>query len=642
MKLNSKFSIIVAITVLQLAIFTSLTISTSNRLQAMEHYRYVQAETQKELSELICFLDEVDYWGLQVNTLVRDWDEKTSGLTNNFEYLTKSRDLQLLGNDVIKNVSEVETLWNMFTKRFEPVSEIMADMNSVKLIVGEYTSTEGHGIRESYEKYPTNPKMIKLYDGVTKLHGQMEGIRRSYTTLSNIVNKNTILIGYVVAKRKSIFLWQTVIVSLLSSLFLVVLITLVTKNISKRIIKVKDMTSVLAKKDFTVSIKPEGSTEMNLLMKNINEMVRQINEFFNIVKSSASKAISSGYTITDSANSTAAATSEIDNNINNINIQFDQISNAVNTTVQTVSEMNNHIDTLVNNNSRQTSSIADTNIAVNEVVGTLSYLTNMAQERAAGAQEMSVLVTDGDTKISATVEILDAITKQLDEVHEVVTIINNVAEQTNLLSMNAAIESAHAGEAGKGFAVVAEEIRSLAEETSENASRIAEVISKIVGFVQNANNSSTEAAQAFSKVSVNANRVIDSFQEITQNIKQIDDQMLQIKYKSEETASAADEINKYCGNLSSRQKEIFTEVNAMNSLFELATNSLKSIKTETGDIVTKMQNVSLSSEENYKNMNELEVLLDEFKTKTDGIISEVSENTGTSEIISEDSSVEEL
>ena len=295
-------------------------------------------------------------------------------------------------------------------------------------------------------------------------------------------------------------------VSLASSAFFIVLICKVLGKISI----LQDVTEDLANKDFTVDLEPAGSVEINNLMTNLNQMIDQLNDFFVIVKTTTSKAISSGYSINDSANSTAAATAEIDSNIEKINQQFDTITQIVKDTVAVITEMNIHVDTLVQNNNDQTVAIEDSNNAVNEVVNTLEFINEMANSRSKGAEEMYDLVADGDEKISSTTGILAQITSQLEEIKEVVTIINSVAEQTNLLSMNAAIESAHAGEAGKGFAVVAEEIRTLAEETADNAKRIAKAIGAIVSSVNEANITSSEASVAFSKVSAHSKVVIQS------------------------------------------------------------------------------------------------------------------------------------
>ena len=415
-------------------------------------------------------------------------------------------------------------------------------------------------------------------------------------------------------------------VSLASSAFFIVLICKVLGKISI----LQDVTEDLANKDFTVDLEPAGSVEINNLMTNLNQMIDQLNDFFVIVKTTTSKAISSGYSINDSANSTAAATAEIDSNIEKINQQFDTITQIVKDTVAVITEMNIHVDTLVQNNNDQTVAIEDSNNAVNEVVNTLEFINQMANSRSRGAEEMYDLVADGDEKISSTTGILAQITSQLEEIKEVVTIINSVAEQTNLLSMNAAIESAHAGEAGKGFAVVAEEIRTLAEETADNAKRIAKAIGAIVSSVNEANITSSEASVAFSKVSAHSKVVIQSFKDITNGIGKIDSQMHQIKQKSGVTASAADKINSYCSDLANRQKDISDQVDSMNNQFVQAMLAIRQIKQGTENIVERMKVVSSSSKESYKNMTELENVLEGFKTKSEveeAISAVDSENT---------------
>ena len=402
-------------------------------------------------------------------------------------------------------------------------------------------------------------------------------------------------------------------VSLASSAFFIVLICKVLGKISI----LQDVTEDLANKDFTVDLEPAGSVEINNLMTNLNQMIGQLNDFFVIVKTTTSKAISSGYSINDSANSTAAATAEIDSHIEKINQQFDTITQIVKDTVAVITEMNIHVDTLVQNNNDQTVAIEDSNNAVNEVVNTLEFINEMANSRSKGAEEMYDLVADGDEKISSTTGILAQITSQLEEIKEVVTIINSVAEQTNLLSMNAAIESAHAGEAGKGFAVVAEEIRTLAEETADNAKRIAKAIGAIVSSVNEAGITSSEASVAFSKVSAHSKVVIQSFKDITNGIGKIDSQMHQIKQKSGVTASAADKINSYCSDLANRQKDISDQVDSMNDQFVQAMLAIRQIKQGTENIVERMKVVSSSSKESYKNMTELENVLEGFKTKSE-------------------------
>ena len=91
--------------------------------------------------------------------------------------------------------------------------------------------------------------------------------------------------------------------------------------------------------------------------------------------------------------------------------------------------------------------------------------------------------------------------------------------------------------------------------------------------------------------------------------------MHNIKYKTQETAEAADKINSYCTEISQQQNIVSNEVSIMNDLFVQTTVSIKQMKKRTNDIVSRMKDVSFSSKESYKNMTELENVLEEFKTK---------------------------
>ena len=247
-----------------------------------------------------------------------------------------------------------------------------------------------------------------------------------------------------------------------------------------------------------------------------------------------------------------------------------------------------------------------------ESISSVADTAKQAQEVSQGLSERSDV---GNTAVEHAVSTMKEIQLVSEQVRELLKVIQGIASQTNLLSMNAAIESAHAGEAGKGFAVVAEEIRNLAENTSENAATIANVINGIIESVNNANTSSNDASIAFHKVSKHADDVVSALREITSGIESIDAQMQQIKIKSEEEFAAADKINTYCKNLAEQQRTVSKDVDAMNDKFFEATTAIKQIKNGTSDIVDRMVGVSVASKESYKNMTDLENILEEFKTK---------------------------
>ena len=617
MKLSHKFSIIVLLTILEIFILTFMSLNGSKKMQEMKNLQYVQASTETQLSELINYLNKLDFWAFTAQNAYRDWEEKASELNDNFEALGNSKILKEFSPEFRENIDALMNLWYLFKARFTEIEGFLKEIESFKFPMGYTTSFDTDGIRATAEKYPEEEDLQAILSDVEFIHEQMPAILKAENTLKKLNNTCGYDIVAQIEVEEGKFQLTLIITAVLSSLILALTIAFVTGNISKRIVKVRDMTKTLADKDFTVSIKPNGSSEMTSLMENINNMVEEINNFFIIVKTTASKAISSGYSITDSANSTAAATNGIDTSIENITQEFEKISSAVSKAIMTISEMNNHIDTLVTHNSSQVVAIEDSNKSFDEAANTLQYINSMATERCRSAEEMHDFVADGDEKITSTANMLGLITQQLGEIHDVVTIINNVANQTNLLSMNAAIESAHAGEAGRGFSVVAEEIRKLAEETAKNAKKIKTVVNNIVSSVSEANKASSDASNAFAKVSLHADQVINSLKEITERINNIGSQMDNIRTKNDETAVAAEKISAFCGELAEKQQSVSADVDYMNNLFLETRKDINQIKKDTGDIVTRIRVVSDTSKESYKNMTDLENILEQFKTNSE-------------------------
>ena len=614
MKLNRKFSFIILFTIVQSFVLTVFSIINVKRIQSIKDYLNMETRAEAQLGTIIDYLEKMDYWDFDITKAYSDFVIKKNEISESFKYLTEDPVLKIFPEEFTANLKQVNLTWDLLNESFAPVEEIFINMEKKQINAGMRSNIQNYGIRETAKLYTGNEDAQELLNYTEEAHQQLRKIRLLNVQLMALNKKAAVMINDVMLQIESRFVLIAIIFAVITTIILSVLILIVTTRVARRIIKVRNVTTTLSEKDFSVNIEPEGSDEMRLLMFNINNMVNQINNFFCLVKSTAKKALVSEASINESAGRTAEATTLIDQNIESINKVFSEAVGLINSAIGVIAEMNVHVDTLVKNNATQTEAIENSNSAVNEVVTTLDYINKMAVERVKNAEEMHTYVADGDDKITATNEILSRVAQQLDEVYEVVTIINNVAEQTNLLSMNAAIESAHAGEAGKGFGVVAEEIRSLAEETAENADKISKVVNTIVEAVENANKSSQSAFEAFEKVSSHADQIVNSLQEITGGIGKIDTQMLQIKQRSEETSSAADKMNRYCGELADKQKQVSLKVDNMNDVFITAISSLHKIKEETADIVHKMKSVSSSSDESFRNLTELENVLEDFKT----------------------------
>ena len=617
MKLRQRFSIIAGVCALEMAVLAFLTMICAGYVQKIQNFQFLEQECKAGVSDLVNFLNRTVYWGVDVDTIGTDWKGKLVSTNKKFHELTGFDALENFPEDFQSEIEEANSIWTKVVNLVNPLNPQMQAIQDTQLTGDEKNYISRNGIRHAAQRFEDSENVQSLIDRTLLVETQMKALMSFSTDLTNQMEKVNVLLTEIVHKYKIQFRLAVVVLGLIFITINFLSILWGTTIVINGIKRVRDMSLALAQKDFTTKITPEGSTEMQALMNNMNSMVSEINDFFIVVKKTAAKAISSGYSINDSSSSTAAATNEINLNIENITDEFEKINESLERAVEAVNQINIQVKTLVNDNRQQTSAIDESATAVNSMVHAIDEIKQNAVSRTRIAEEMREFVSDGDSKIAATNKILGDVMAQLDQIKDIVVIINSVSAQTNLLSMNAAIESAHAGEFGKGFAVVAEEIRSLAVNTANNAKKITDSIKGTIEAVTEANRTSILASEAFAKVSSHSNEMIESFNAITSEIENINSRTAQITQKTDVTAETADKINEYCANLAANQETVASEISSISELFNKAVDEIKEINVGTEEIVKRMDAVGTLSKESYKNMTALENVLEEFKTSSD-------------------------
>ncbi|MEE8059822.1 MAG: methyl-accepting chemotaxis protein [Pseudomonadales bacterium] len=216
-----------------------------------------------------------------------------------------------------------------------------------------------------------------------------------------------------------------------------------------------------------------------------------------------------------------------------------------------------------NNTKKQFDEVQQVSAAINQMTTTASEVARNAESAAQASQEANTKSNEGQTIVGNTVSSMKELeatintsTGVVELLHEdsknigsVLDVIKSIAEQTNLLALNAAIEAARAGEQGRGFAVVADEVRTLAQRTQDSTSEIEEMISKLQGQAQTTLDEMTNSQYKAKQVMDNANSAGEALQVINQSVDDINSMNLQIASAAEEQTAVSEEINRNAINI---------------------------------------------------------------------------------------------
>jgi methyl-accepting chemotaxis protein len=280
-----------------------------------------------------------------------------------------------------------------------------------------------------------------------------------------------------------------------------------------------------------------------------------------------------------------------------------------------------HIQTSIDNLNKmiesQSESINTSSSAVEQMTANIHSVTKTLIENSKNVDGLTEASENGKTGLQAVAQKILDIAKDSEGLLEINAVMNSIASQTNLLSMNAAIEAAHAGEAGRGFAVVAGEIRKLAESSSGQSKTTAAMLKKIKVSIDSITASSNEVLSRFEvidtgvkTVSVHEQNIRSAMEEQEVGGRQILDSMNLLKEINMSVKSGANDMQE-AGTHLIKQTNDFIEISnsSMNGMNEIVNVAMKEIK-------VAVTNVDEMSAENTRNFDELKAESQKFKVET--------------------------
>nr|GEW84421.1 chemoreceptor McpA-like [Tanacetum cinerariifolium] len=321
---------------------------------------------------------------------------------------------------------------------------------------------------------------------------------------------------------------------------------LLTKSITQPIDSALKAAEDIAEGDLTRTITVDGTDEAGRLLAAMLKMQSKLRDTLQRISGSATQ-------LASAAEELNAVTDESARGLSQQNNEIEQAATAVNQMTSAVEEVARNAVSTSEASKNATTSASDGRDLVQETVSAIERMSNDVQ---------------------STSTLIGNLADESRDIGKVLDVIRGLADQTNLLALNAAIEAARAGEAGRGFAVVADEVRALAHRTQQSTSEIERMIGSIQGGTEQAVNSmrsSTERAESTLNIAKGAGLALDT---INSAVVEINERNLVIASAAEEQAQVAREVDRNLVNIRDLSTQSATGANqtsaASNELSRLA------------------------------------------------------------------------
>ena len=358
--------------------------------------------------------------------------------------------------------------------------------------------------------------------------------------------------------------------------------------LSTRIVQPIVKTTLILKEigegDLTQAVAIHSKDEIGDLARYFNATLEKIKKLVITIKFQTVSLSEIGHGLAGNMTGTAAAINEITANIQSIKGRVISQSAGVTETNATMKQITVTIDKLTDYINSQSTSVSQSSTAIEEMLANIQSVTQTLIKNGDNVKELIAASEAGRTGLQKVAADIQGIARESEGLLEINRVMENIASQTNLLSMNAAIEAAHAGEAGKGFAVVAGEIRKLAENSGEQSKSISAVLKRIKDSID--------------AIITSTDSVLNKFKAIDSGIKTVSDQEEHIRSAMAEQSTGS--------------KQILEAMGRLNEATQLVKSGSEEMLEGSNQVVLEGKNLEKVTQEITSGMNEMVVAVEQI------------------------------
>lgn len=398
-------------------------------------------------------------------------------------------------------------------------------------------------------------------------------------------------------------------------LFFAVLVSVIIFKVIKPLKRVGAAVNNLASGDADLAqrIEVHGNDEFAEISTGINTFIEMLHKIVSELNLAQKELTAIGIDLGTNSQESASATAEIMANIAGVRKQSESQSEAVSNTTTILGRSAENVNNLENLVEAQAAGITESSAAIEQMLGNISSVTSSVRKMADSFKELGITVSDGKTKLANVDGKVNEIAEQSKMLIQANTIIAQIASETNLLAMNAAIEAAHAGKAGEGFSVVANEIRKLAETSSAQSKNINTELKEISSSIKDVVSLSKDSQVAFGQIVTHLDSTDVIIREIDNAMSEQENASRQIFSALSDMRNQSIEVNEMSHQVKDNIVAVTKDMDTVSQISSIILGSMDEMTAGAQQISTATQGVSDLAASTKENIDVMDSKLKLFR-----------------------------